>query len=1302
MSAPNTFLQKNRILLAVAGGAVLGLFLVGTILYFTGRKTYFVDGHGVREEAKGAMVRQVLWEPPVVLQGFESVEDEVYDPTFGADGSTLIFNLGRPRKEGGADLYLAENPVQEGWTEPRPLGQLNGPENEIGASLSADASHLFFFSDRDGGFGGYDIWFARKQADGQWGEPVNAGPGVNTAFNEYDPAYDPYADTLYFASNRPKRELTEEEKRAWLATQRELVFSTDYDIFTAVRVPALEAGGEGEEPALPEENIFEPARRVNYLNTTSHEGQICLTPRGDFIYFASNREGGQGGFDIYRARILDGQFRDLENIGAPVNSPHDEMDPALSQHGYVLVLSSNRPRPTVDGEPPAPALFTLYESTSREVFVLVEQSGLEAFLGFLKRNFWWLLLLLAALLGILYLLRLLRAKDVELGMTTRALLGSLLFHAVLALLLSLWFLTYQIIESTKDPVMEANLDTDALAQEQLALEIRERVTEMLPAVEETIPVEQVHPDMPVPTYEPEETPVRDLPPEAFTVEQKPVDIQHELPEPVRRELPREELPAPQMPQLEALSSAPLQFRMEQPEVQADNTPKPQFQQAQDSAQPIQQAHAPVPENTAQPTPASNIEVAQASLPASVPAVQEVQANPALPTLPEPTLPRLDTSPEVPELSFSNPVNFKLESEHNVEAEAAPEFQKVTADEPLANVQPLENAIAEEEPVQDIGRAVQEQDAPAEQSPVFEAKLASQESERPVDNLPAFENRPTLLQHIPTPELSLKLESDRELTAEDGAPQIEDIQADSAVAKAVELENEDSRPELPQLKLAQDTDTPREAPAEINVEVETQTRPVADKLAAFKDDPQLLDTPILPMVAGITLEGQRDVQAEPASPEVEKIHEDANVAQAASLDIDDARPEDAEREVAAHDLPTNQSAEPLLNLKPLDYQPTLPELAGPDSVLTAHLPTIDLSTKLLLETQPVDRAPYLLRDPKMREKVLERLGGNEETEKAVARALDWFSRNQEKDGRWSMDRHGGQRNHDFAATSFAVLCYFGWGIKHNEPGKFQKPVKKALKWLIENMGEDGDFTNGLHNGMYDQGVATMALAEAYGLTQDPALKEPLEKAIQFIINAQNQKHGAWDYRPRSNRIDTSVSGWQLMALKSAHMAGIQVDDRAFKLSAKWLDTVGAGRHRGIYGYDHRQYKTEAMVATGLFCQQLLGVQPSHPRMQESIQHIQRKMPSENQGDFYYWYYACLSLYQNQGPVWDEWNERMKPIWLNLQVKTGKNAGSWEARGGRHMDDMGRVITTALATLSLEVYYRYLPLYQERAITLTMQD
>jgi hypothetical protein len=378
---------------------------------------------------------------------------------------------------------------------------------------------------------------------------------------------------------------------------------------------------------------------------------------------------------------------------------------------------------------------------------------------------------------------------------------------------------------------------------------------------------------------------------------------------------------------------------------------------------------------------------------------------------------------------------------------------------------------------------------------------------------------------------------------------------------------------------------------------------------------------------------------------------------------------------------------------LDLTAKLLELPG--AVEMIKLPDVKLNVGLNLESNPEYDNPMLLRDPEKRKGKIEQLGGSDKTEEAIKRALDWFTRNQEGDGRWSIGKHGGQKNHDIAATSFAVLCYFGWGIKHNQsgkPDKHQKTVQKALKWLVDNMGKAGDFTNGQGNGMYDQGVATMALAEAYGLTKDPVLKKPLERAVRFIIEAQNQKHGAWDYRPKSNRIDTSVSGWQIMALRSARMAGIKIEDRPFQLAVKWLDAIGAGQNRGLYGYDSRRYKSDAMVAEGLFAQQLLGTPPSHARMKESINHVASKPPKKSKRDFYYWYYGCLSLYQNQGPAWDEWNARIKPIWLDLQVKNGPNSGSWDHnKGGSHMGAMGRVITTALATLSLEVYYRYLPLY-----------
>jgi hypothetical protein len=320
-----------------------------------------------------------------------------------------------------------------------------------------------------------------------------------------------------------------------------------------------------------------------------------------------------------------------------------------------------------------------------------------------------------------------------------------------------------------------------------------------------------------------------------------------------------------------------------------------------------------------------------------------------------------------------------------------------------------------------------------------------------------------------------------------------------------------------------------------------------------------------------------------------------------------------------------------------------------------------------------------------------LGGTKESEAAVSRALDWFSRHQEKDGSWSINKHGGQKNHDVASTSFALLCYFGWGAKHNKDGPYRETVEKAVQWLVAQVKE-GDLTNGQHNGMYDQGVATLALAEAYGLTKDPSLRKPLQQAVDFVVAAQNKTHGAWDYRPKSKRMDTSVSGWQLMALKSADLAGIEIPADSLRLAGVWLDRVSSGSKKGIYGYDRAGFKTSAMVAEGMFSQQILGtMDASHPRMKESADHILQHLPMKkgNQVDYYYWYYGTLSSYMNKGEVWEKWNPVMREILIDRQIKGGGDEGSWDYKQGNHSKDMGRVIITAMATLSLEVYYRYLP-------------
>jgi hypothetical protein len=227
-------------------------------------------------------------------------------------------------------------------------------------------------------------------------------------------------------------------------------------------------------------------------------------------------------------------------------------------------------------------------------------------------------------------------------------------------------------------------------------------------------------------------------------------------------------------------------------------------------------------------------------------------------------------------------------------------------------------------------------------------------------------------------------------------------------------------------------------------------------------------------------------------------------------------------------------------------------------------------------------------------------------------------------------------------------------------------------------------------MYCHGIAAIALCEAYGVSKDPKLKEPAEKAIKLILASQDPVKGGWRYNPTPGDSDTSVTGWQYMALHSARMAGIEVDESVFVNARRWFDHAGGGRHGGLYGYTGPEKNKHAMIATGMFCRQLDLVPPTDPRMPESAQALKMRPINVKSPDLYYLYYGTLSLYQHQGPIWIDWNERIKETLTTLQKKTGPLSGSWD-KSSDHAASGGRVVSTALATLSLEVYYRLLPMY-----------
>ena len=350
--------------------------------------------------------------------------------------------------------------------------------------------------------------------------------------------------------------------------------------------------------------------------------------------------------------------------------------------------------------------------------------------------------------------------------------------------------------------------------------------------------------------------------------------------------------------------------------------------------------------------------------------------------------------------------------------------------------------------------------------------------------------------------------------------------------------------------------------------------------------------------------------------------------------------------------------------------------------------------------PSKRAIYQLRSPDKRKEHIEALGGSSRTESAVEEALDWLAASQSKNGRWDVDDfegaeecggRGNQADADVGITGFTLLAFLGAGYTHIG-GKHQDTVKKAIDWLVAGIGPDGDLRRG--GQMYDQAMATTALCEAISLTGDTRLKPVAERAVQFILDAQNPG-AAWRYHPRDDN-DTSVTGWQILALKSAELAGITVPPQHYHWTELWLDEVRSGEEGGLYLYRAGHAVTPVMTAEGWFCQLFMGEQSKTRGQQESNAYVMQHLPvwsREVPGaiNFYYWYYATLALHLSGSESFGVWNDALTTALLQGRVTEGPAAGTWDPAS--HIGIRGgRIYSTAVATLCLEVYYRFLPFYK----------
>ncbi len=337
------------------------------------------------------------------------------------------------------------------------------------------------------------------------------------------------------------------------------------------------------------------------------------------------------------------------------------------------------------------------------------------------------------------------------------------------------------------------------------------------------------------------------------------------------------------------------------------------------------------------------------------------------------------------------------------------------------------------------------------------------------------------------------------------------------------------------------------------------------------------------------------------------------------------------------------------------------------------------------------------------------GRTRDTEISVAMALHWFFRHRNQNGSWSLSRFAshctgprpcsgiGSAESDSAATALGVLPFLGAGETHVGQGPYREVVRQALFWLKGHQSASGDLSGGSNHQMYAHALATLAMCEAYGMTKDPKIGDSAQHAVIFIEAAQNRATGGWRYIPADpTGGDTSVLGWQMMALRSAQLAGLSVNTLTMENAKKWLAAVSKGSQHGLYSYQPFKEATPTMTAIGMLSWQYLNMRADDPAMVEGKTYLMENLPDNRMRNTYYWYYGTQAMHNFMDGKWDTWNRAMRRSLLETQCHEGCASGSWDPENptvDAWSEQGGRVVTTAFSTLSLEVYYRYLPIYNQ---------
>ncbi len=368
------------------------------------------------------------------------------------------------------------------------------------------------------------------------------------------------------------------------------------------------------------------------------------------------------------------------------------------------------------------------------------------------------------------------------------------------------------------------------------------------------------------------------------------------------------------------------------------------------------------------------------------------------------------------------------------------------------------------------------------------------------------------------------------------------------------------------------------------------------------------------------------------------------------------------------------------------------------------------------------------------------GGGED---AVRKALQWLMRHQHPDGHWSSHAfytgngnpavYAGEQlgfeGFDVGVTGLAMLAFLGYGHTHRdgEYPEYRAVVKRAMNWMLAQQTvdpshpeRDGCFgANDREEWIYNHAIATMAMSELLLMSRDRfKLGRSVESATEYCFRAQNPGYG-WKYGYRSGRNDTSVTGWMVLALKASKVCAslkyikrVQPEDFRPHIDGAltWFDRA-TGKQSGTAGYEGpgdegsrlqtpagSEYRfskrLSCMTAVSVLCRLFADESKRSPAVKDGIAILMKQPPRwakaigkrKSTINFYYWYYGSYALFQYGGPKWLEWNKAMLETLLPSQIVGTEKDGSWDP-AGEWGPAGGRVYTTAIAAMTLEVYYRY---------------